>query len=76
MAKKASGSAKRFGVRYGRKLREKTAAVEKEYKGKKKCPFCNNAQLRRVSVGIWNCSKCNSKFTGRAYSPKLQPKKI
>jgi large subunit ribosomal protein L37Ae len=69
MAKKTSGSAKRYGARYGARLREKTATAE-DYKSKKKCPYCNTLHLKRVSVGIWACRKCNAKFAGRAYSPE------
>ena len=25
-------------------------------------------KVKRLSVGIWNCKKCSSKFTGKAYS--------
>ena len=76
------GSAKRFGARYGTKTKHKFAKIEKEQRKKHKCPYCNRVQVKRVSVGIWHCRKCNSKFTGKAYSitksiiveePKLEP---
>jgi|TARA_B100001964_G_C14199608_1_gene585114 large subunit ribosomal protein L37Ae len=62
------GSAKRFGARYGSKPKHKFAKIEKEQRKKHKCPYCNNFKVRRVSIGIWNCRKCNSKFTGKAYT--------
>ena len=31
------------------------------------CIYCSYKKVKRVSVGIWYCSKCDSKFTGRAY---------
>ena len=62
------GSAKRFGARYGTKTKHKFAKIEKEQRKKHKCPYCNNFKVKRVSFGIWHCRKCNSKFTGKAYS--------
>jgi large subunit ribosomal protein L37Ae len=75
MAKKASlSSAKRFGVRYGKRNKEKIAILEKEHRGRRKCPFCNYIKVRRLSKGIWNCEKCNAKFAGKAYT-FVTPKK-
>ncbi|MDD5087020.1 MAG: 50S ribosomal protein L37ae [Candidatus Nanoarchaeia archaeon] len=69
MAKtKGLGSIKRFGPRYGRTVKLKLAKVEKEQRKKHKCPYCNSPTVKRVSVGIWYCKKCNSKFTGKAYT--------
>jgi|TARA_Y100000310_G_scaffold169639_1_gene169855 large subunit ribosomal protein L37Ae len=62
------GSAKRFGARYGSKPKHKFAKIEKEQRKKHVCPYCNNLKVKRVSVGIWHCRKCNAKFTGKAYS--------
>lgn len=66
--KQLIGSVKRFGVRYGRRIKRKTAEVEESYKRKQKCPYCNANTAKRVSNGIWECKKCNSKFTAKAYS--------
>ena len=62
------GSAKRFGARYGTKTKHQFAKIEKEQRKKHKCPYCNNLKVKRIAVGIWQCRKCNSKFTGKAYS--------
>ncbi|MFP4111560.1 MAG: 50S ribosomal protein L37ae [Candidatus Woesearchaeota archaeon] len=68
MAKrKIFGSVKRFGPRYGRTVRGKVAHVESKYKKKLTCPYCNKIGVKRVAAGIWECSKCSSKFTGKAY---------
>ncbi|MBN4049253.1 50S ribosomal protein L37ae [archaeon AH-315-M20] len=64
------GSAKRFGARYGTKTKHKFAKIEREQRRKHKCPYCNNVKVKRVAVGIWHCRKCDSKFTGKAYSVK------
>ena len=71
-------SVKRFGSRYGRKLKLKFAQIESEQRKEHKCPYCSKISVRRLSVGIWQCKKCNSKFTGRAYTitRKIIPKEI
>jgi large subunit ribosomal protein L37Ae len=63
------GSVKRFGVRYGRTVKVKMAAIETMQRAKHKCPFCHKSQVRRVTAGVWQCEKCKVKFTGRAYEP-------
>ena len=62
------GSVKRFGARYGRKPKLKFSKIESEQRKLHKCPYCNKIAVKRVAVGIWNCKKCNAKFTGKAYS--------
>tara|TARA_Y100000310_G_C20692743_1_gene823414 strand:- start:1862 stop:2080 length:219 start_codon:yes stop_codon:yes gene_type:complete len=64
---KKVGSSGRFGVRYGRRLRSKIVSVEKLQRVKQKCPYCKKLTAKRVAAGIWNCGRCNSKFTGKAY---------
>ncbi len=67
MATKKVSSAGRFGARYGKRLRQKTVAIEKVQKRLHKCPYCLRDCARRLSVGIWYCKKCGSKFTSKAY---------
>lgn len=64
---KKVGTSGRFGARYGRKIRSKVAKVEKKQKAFHKCPYCNMMKVKRISSGIWQCRKCESKFTGKAY---------
>lgn len=66
--KKGLGPVKRFGPRYGRTVKHKLAKVELEQKSRQKCPFCSRPKARRVSVGIWECKKCESTFAARAYT--------
>ncbi len=61
------GSAKRFGVRYGRRNKLRVAELEKARRDSCKCIYCHKPKVRRVSTGIWLCGKCGAKFTGRAY---------
>jgi large subunit ribosomal protein L37Ae len=74
-AKIKVGSVKRFGVRYGTKVRNKLGIVENISKKMHKCPYCSSLNVKKVSNGIFLCSKCASKFTGKAYAPikKVSP---
>ena len=69
MATKKVRSAGRFGPRYGRRIRNKIVAIEKD-KHVMKCPICLKLKsLKRVASGIWYCTKCDNKFAGKAYKP-------
>jgi large subunit ribosomal protein L37Ae len=62
-----AGSSKRFGARYGRKIRARVEKVESELKQKYACPYCSRQNVKRVAKGIWECRKCGSKFSAKAY---------
>jgi len=64
---KKTKSAGRFGARYGKRVRVKLTNVETKQRKKQKCPLCNKKGVKRISKGIWNCSKCNKKFAGGTY---------
>ena len=66
MAKKL-GSVARFGALYGKRTKAKVLTVEKIQKAPQKCPYCSRPAAKRMSVGIFQCKKCDSKFTGKAY---------
>lgn len=61
-------STKRFGARYGRKVKNRLADIESVRKSPKKCPYCHSYSVKRIATGIWYCKKCGSKFTGKAYN--------
>jgi len=69
---KKLGSVKRFGARYGRRVKYRLAEIEAVRKGKHTCPYCHSQKVKRIAAGIWNCDKCGSKFTGKAYSVKKE----
>lgn len=72
-AEKGLGPAKRFGTRYGRTTKWKLAKIEKEQKKPQICPYCDKPKAKRLSAGIFQCNKCQSKFTSRAYFVKKKP---
>jgi len=63
------GPAGRFGARYGIKIRRKVNLIESKQKSKHLCNYCGEKSVKRISLGIFECKKCKSKFTGGAYSP-------
>ncbi len=67
--KKKVGTAGRFGSRYGKKDRTKIASIEKIQKERHICPKCDMPYVKRLSSGIYQCKKCNTKFAGGAYYP-------
>jgi large subunit ribosomal protein L37Ae len=64
---KKAKSAGRFGARYGRSVRNKLVEVETKQRTKQECPFCQKTGVKRLSKGIWKCSKCNKKFASDTY---------
>jgi len=75
MATKKVGSTGRFGPRYGRKIRNKVKAIEALSKSKHVCLKCKIKAASRVATGVWECSRCNAKYAGGAYSPLLKAEK-
>ncbi|MBI4438566.1 50S ribosomal protein L37ae [Candidatus Woesearchaeota archaeon] len=61
-------SVKRFGPRYGRRLKEKLGAIEALKSKGSTCPQCRKSRLRRIASGIWSCKRCNVKMAGGAYT--------
>jgi len=64
---KKTKSAGRFGARYGKRARDRLVKVEIKQRIKQKCPFCGREGAKRVSKGIWECSKCGKKFASNTY---------
>ena len=64
---KKTKSAGRFGARYGRKAKAKLVKVEEKQRIKQDCPFCKKTGVKRLSKGIWKCSKCNKKFASGTF---------
>ena len=67
-----AGTAGRFGARYGVVVHNRVKAIEAHEKAKHECPNCHHMNVKRVSAGIWQCSRCGNKFAAGAYSPKIK----
>lgn len=62
------GTTRRFGARYGIRVRANIDAVEAMQKENKKCPICRKEKsISRLAAGIFHCKHCNNKLTGKAY---------
>lgn len=63
------GPAGRFGVRYGKRIREEIYEIEKIQRKLHNCPRCKMKKVKRISTSIYYCKKCKLKFAGKAYFP-------
>ncbi|MDD3407286.1 MAG: 50S ribosomal protein L37ae [Methanomicrobium sp.] len=73
---RVTGSAGRFGPRYGRFLRKRVNEIEKVSKAKHICPSCETEAVTRKGTGIWECRKCGFKYAGGAYVPQTPNLKV
>ena len=71
MAKRTqkAGATAKFGPRYGVSVRRNSANAMRKKSQSYTCPICQYNKVRRKSVGIWHCSKCDHTFTGGAWEP-------
>ena len=61
-----TGSAGRFGARYGRVARHRVAEIESEMRN----ATVDGDDVKRVGTGIWINEETGEKFTGGAYKPE------
>jgi len=73
---RVTGSAGRFGCRYGRFVRKRVAEMESVSRAAHRCPRCDMVSVRRMGTGIWGCRKCGFKFAGGAYQPQTPTLRI
>ena len=66
---KKVGPTRGLGVRYGSTVRKRYAKVIVGMKKTHKCPQCGFMKVRRESIGVWKCKKCDFTFAGGAYTP-------
>jgi len=73
---KITGSAGRFGCRYGRFIRKRVNEMEKISHAVHPCPRCEVVAVKRRGTGIWECRKCGYKYAGGAYTPQTPAYRI
>jgi large subunit ribosomal protein L37Ae len=61
-----TGSAGRFGARYGRVARRRVAEIENDMRN----ATVDGDDVKRVGTGIWVNEETGEKFTGGAYKPE------
>ncbi|UCH31079.1 MAG: 50S ribosomal protein L37ae [Candidatus Bathyarchaeota archaeon] len=69
---KKVGPAGGLKARYGATVRKRYIEAIRDLKSPHRCPHCNANAVKRQSVGIWKCRKCEFTFTGGAYSPSTK----
>ena len=69
---KKVGPTRGLGTRYGATVRKRYMKVIAGLKMAHKCPQCGFVKVKRKSVGIWKCGKCEYTFTGGAYVPSTK----
>lgn len=62
------GSVRRFGPRYGKRVKDRVGKIETLKRESTMCPYCRKEKAERLSAGIWHCRKCKAKFAGGAYT--------
>ena len=74
MATKKVKEMGKVGPRVGRGLRRRILGIEREQRGRHKCPSCMKITVKRLAAGIWQCSSknCEIKFAGKAYVPGVK----
>lgn len=65
-----TGSAGRFGARYGRVARRRVTEIEAGMNDDHTCPECGEKRVDRQGTGIWECSYCGYTYTGGTYRPE------
>lgn len=69
---KKTGLTGAFGARYGTSVRKRYLEIMKERKRLHECPQCHAKKVKRSSVGVWKCNKCEYTFAGGAYVPQTK----
>jgi large subunit ribosomal protein L37Ae len=65
-----TGSAGRFGARYGRVSRKRVAEIESDMRADHTCPECGEDAVDRKGSGIWQCGRCGYRYAGGTYRPE------
>ena len=70
--KKVSKETGRYGARYGMTVRRRTLKILQARGKKVQCPNCGKvSRMIKLSVGVWQCPKCEYTYAGQAYTAEL-----
>ena len=67
--RRTTGSAGRYGPRYGRVARRRVSEIEAGMRQPHACPDCGADRVSRAGTGIWECGRCGHRFAGGTYRP-------
>lgn len=68
--RRRTGTAGRYGPRYGRVARRRVSEIEESLRAAHECPECGADSVSRAGTGIWECGRCGHKFAGGTYRPE------
>jgi large subunit ribosomal protein L37Ae len=69
---KKVGITGRYGPRYGVRVRKQIKDISRHRARAQRCPECQQDAVKRISSGIWFCSRCKLKFAAAAYSTRMR----
>jgi large subunit ribosomal protein L37Ae len=56
-----------MGPRYGIRIRRRVVDIDRARSHPAACPRCATVTLRRVASGIFECSRCGTRYASNAY---------
>ncbi len=62
-----------MGPRYGIRIRRRVVEIDRAKRSSFPCPRCSTVTLRRVASGIFQCSRCRTRFASNAYTFSAPP---
>ncbi len=64
---KKVGSTGWMGARYGLRIRRRVGELDRMRSLDSACPRCATVTVRRVSSGVFECRRCQTRFASGAY---------
>ncbi len=62
----------RLRTRGGTSVRKQWTRITRQMRGSHRCPRCSSMSVKRGSIGVWECTKCDYRFAGGAYQPSTK----
>ncbi|HYA10096.1 MAG TPA: 50S ribosomal protein L37ae [Thermoplasmata archaeon] len=62
-----------MGPRYGIRIRRRVVEIDRVRSAASPCPRCATVTVRRVASGIFECSRCGTRFASNAYAFSAPP---
>jgi len=62
-----------MGPRYGIRIRRRVVEIDRIRGAASPCPRCATVTVRRVASGIFQCSRCGTRFASNAYAFSAPP---
>lgn len=64
---KKVGSTGWMGPRYGIRIRRRVLEIDRTRRRPSACPRCATVTMKRVSSGVFECSRCGTRYASNAY---------